>query len=840
MPKGKDNGREPSTRPTADSVGLPRWLPPALLGVITLLLFREFVFSDQMLYGGDTLSLGYMARAFYAEALRSGDFPLWSPRLLGGTPFLDALASGDSLYPTALLLLVMEPYRALGWKLVLHVFAGGLFMFGWVRALGRSRLAALVSGVAYTVAPFLVTLVHPGHDGKLFVTALTPLLFWAMERTFTRRGLGPYVVVSAVVALVILTTHFQLAYFLFGAAGLYYLFRVWTLRSVRGAEAGDYPWVAEGPVPEGRSPRRAWVALGLFVAASVLGASAASVQLVPAFRYVTEFSRRTATTTTASAEENRLYAASWGLHPEELASYVVPEFAGNNAGGAAWNTSSYWGRNPFKDNHEYAGWVILLLALAGFIGARRERRQWFLAVLGTLSLLYALSQHTPVWGLAYRLLPGVRLFRAPSMVSFLFGFAAVTLAAYGVDRLLAVARAGRDGSAESDRKLPLALWLVAGLLGIVFLLGQTGVLFGLWTSVVYPDIDPSKMALLQGQEPFIVRGLFVAAALAALVAGVATGARRGMLAPVVTAGVLAGLVFLDGFRVSAPFVQTMDFRAWSQPDPLVEELLQRQRTEPPFRVASLERQGQDVTPAMHGLEMATGHHPNDLARYRELIGMAGSSTPRYVVDANVMAILNIRYLIWPEQAGLPSLPDGYGGSRLVSRTQFRGQPYQSLYEFPTLPRARFVGAARVVPDDEVIPLILTPEFDPALEAVLTSAPPIELDGGPVEGEVVWEERGIDHQRLRVTSDRNALLVISDNWFPAWRATVDGEEAPVLRAYHTVRAIPVGPGEHLVELEYASPILKGSFALSVVTVLGLVGIGLASTLRQRRERSTAGA
>jgi len=834
MPKGKESGREPEGRTGVDSVGVPRWLPPVLLGVITILLFKEFIFSDRMLYGGDTISLGYMAREFYAQSLRSGDFPLWSPLLLGGMPFVDALASGDSLYPTSLLLLVMDPHRALGWKLVLHVFAGGLFMFGWIRSLGRSRVAALVSGVAYAVAPFLVTLVHPGHDGKLFVTALTPLLFWAMERTFSRAGLRPYVVVSAAVALVVLTTHFQLAYFLFGAAGLYYVFRAWMLWR---AGSGDGPQeVGAGHEVVSGKTRRAWVALGLFLAASVAGASAAGVQLVPAFRYVTEFSRRTATTTTASTEENRLYAASWGLHPEELASYVVPEFAGNNAGGADWNTASYWGRNPFKDNHEYAGWVVLLLAFAGFLGARREPRQWFLAGLGAVALLYALSTHTPVWGLAYAILPGIRLFRAPSMVSFLFGFSAVTLAAYGVDRLLALARGGRDGSGESGARLTLALWVPTGLIGVAFVLAQSGVLFTLWTSLVYPDIDPSRFALLQAHEPFITRGLFVATALAALVAGMAFAARKGMLAPVVVAGVLTGLVFLDGFRVSAPFIQTMDFYAWSGPDPLVAELVHRQATDPPFRVASLERQGQDVTPAMHGLEMATGHHPNDFARYRELIGMEGSSMPRYVLEPNVMAVLNIQYMIVPESVG--SLPEGYGGSQLVAQSQLGGQVYQSLYEFPTLPRARLVGAARVVPDEEIVPLILTPDFDPASEVILSSPPPTPLDGGPVQGEVVWEERGTDHLRLSVTSDRNALLVIADNWFPAWRATVDGEAAPVLRAYHTVRAVPVGPGEHTVELRYVSPVLRGSLALSVVAVLILLGIGLAPALLHRRERAGA--
>ena len=185
--RGREGAGAADSTETVDTA-LPAWLPWCLYGALSLLLFGAFVFSEQMLLGHDTLGLGYTARAFYTDALRSGYFPLWNPYLLGGVPFLEALSGGDSLYPTALLLLVLEPYRALGWKLVLHVFLAGLFMYGWTRSLGASRAAALVAGTAYLLAPFLVTLVLPGHDGKLFVTALTPLLFWAMEATFRRPG----------------------------------------------------------------------------------------------------------------------------------------------------------------------------------------------------------------------------------------------------------------------------------------------------------------------------------------------------------------------------------------------------------------------------------------------------------------------------------------------------------------------------------------------------------------------------------------------------------------------------------------------------------------------------
>ncbi len=274
MAKKEKEPRDPGKKSEGEGKGtgvggrgdltFPKWLPAVLYGAVTLLLFRKFVFSGQMLVGQDTLSLGYVARAFFAQALRQGTFPFWNPIILGGTPFIDSLAGGDSLYPTSLLLLVMEPFRALGWKLVLHVFAAGLFTYGWILSLGRSRAAALLCGLAYLLAPFMVTLVYPGHDGKLFVTALTPLLFWATERALAGGRLRAFGGMSLVIGLVILTTHFQQAYFLFGSVGVYALVRLVLL------------WKA------GLPPRRSAARFGMFLAFSVVGAGVAAVQLVPA------------------------------------------------------------------------------------------------------------------------------------------------------------------------------------------------------------------------------------------------------------------------------------------------------------------------------------------------------------------------------------------------------------------------------------------------------------------------------------------------------------------------------------------------------------------------------
>lgn len=797
---------------------LPAWLPWGLYGALSLLLFGAFVFSSQMLFGSDTLGLGYTTRQFYAEAVRSGDFPLWYPNLLGGVPFLEAISGGDSLYPTALLLFVMAPYRALGWKLVLHVFLAGVFMHGWTRSLGATRSGALVAGTGYLLAPFMVTLVYPGHDGKLFVTALTPLLFWAMESTFHRKGLLPHTGVAGVVALVILTTHFQMAYFLFGAAGLYYAFRcVQEARERVGANPSESSEVA--PTGTGVQRQLRWTPalgrFGIFLAASVLGAAIAGIQLLPAVTYATELSRRTATTTAATPEANKEYASQWSLHPEEVAALVVPEFVGNSAGGSDWTTNTYWGRNFFKLNSEYVGLVVLLLAGVSFFGARQRGVRLFLAGMGIIALLYALGAHTPVWHSAYALLPGIRLFRSASMVVFLFGFAVVTLSAFGVDRLLEL-KAGADQATSA--KVLRFLCLAAGALALGLLLAAGGALGPLWTSLLYQDIDPGRASALAAGQPYLVRGLLVATILATVTAGLTWATVRGHLG---RGGLVTGLVLLvvvDLWRVDAPFIQLVDPARVTRPDPVVEELVRRKEAELPFRVANI-GSDQDVTPATFGIEVAGGHHPNDLARYRELIGMEGGGPATNLGNPNVLSVLNVRYLIWPtaEQGGEPQ------GMEVVARSSLRGQIFQSLLTYPGLPRARLVGSAEVVPDNQVVRRILEQDFDPAITALLAEPSPMDLPGAPVQGDVQWVQVGLDRLELTVDSPSNAILVVADNWYPAWKATVDGIETPVLRAYHTLRAVPVGPGRHDVVMWYDAGTLRNGMLISVLGLLVLVGV-----------------
>lgn len=796
-------------------VDVPWWLTAGIYVLVTVVLFGGFIFSDQMLYGGDTLALGYMARAFFAEQLAAGDFPLWNPRLLGGIPFIEALAAGDSIYPTSLLYYVMEPHRAVGWKLVLHVLAGGFFMYGWTRGLGLGRAAATLGGLAWLLAPVIVTLVLPGNDGKIMVASLAPLVFWAADSVFRNPSGKTGAGLAGAVALTSLTTQFQTAYFLFASVGGYAAFRALCL------------WRGRGPAAGGARPGRTALArFGIFVACAVLGAGVAAVQLVPAAEYVTESSRRIATTVEATPEEAIAYSSSWSLHPEEVAALVVPEFIGNSEADADWARGTYWGRNFFKSNHEYLGIPVLLLAVFALFGRQRRALKWCMAGMSLLWLLFALGTHTPVWRIFYEVVPGISLFRAPSLGAFLVSFGVTTLFALGVDDLVR-GDSARGGFFRTTRGRALLGCL--GLLLAGLLLQSSGALGRMWTTLVYPDADQRSLAVLAVASPFITRGFVVATLLAALTIAAVWAAAEGRVPLTAAVTGLGLLVGLDLGRVDRPFIRTWDFHAWAAADANTRFLQDRRETGAPFRVADLRGDEQNVDLAMFGLDLFAGHHPNDLARYRQLLGLEASRRQgANTLHQNVLRLMNVKYLVWPE--GTAGGPPWEGAPRMSSART--GMRVEAVYAYPGLDRAWLAGAGAVLDDDRALERILSRDFDPAAEAVL-SAPVPSAPAADVSGSVEWEIDAPGHRRLRVRSSGPALLVVSENWFPGWEAEIEGRSVPVHRVNLTLQAVEIpDAGEHSVTLRFTAPSVRNALRITFACAF-LTALLLAASLVRRR-------
>ena len=69
-----------------------------------------------------------------------------------------------------------------------------------------------------------------------------------------------------------------------------------------------------------------------------------------------------------------------------------------------------------------------------------------------------------------------------------------------------------------------------------------------------------------------------------------------------------------------------------------------------------------------------------------------------------------------------------------------------------------------------------------------------------------------------------MLVLSDMYYPGWKAFVDGEETKIYRADYTFRAIPLNAGTHQVEFVYDPISFKVGAGVTVLGILGCIGMG----------------
>ena len=239
---------------------------------------------------------------------------------------------------------------------------------------------------------------------------------------------------------------------------------------------------------------------------------------------------------------------------------------------------------------------------------------------------------------------------------------------------------------------------------------------------------------------------------------------------------------------------------------------------------------------LYGLNEAHGYDGLTPRRIAELVGSVGTGTalvhgylqnplegvgsealsPAAVLASPVVDLLGVRYVMLPAGAGpiWPHLTVGYDG-----------RDARVFVNERALPRAFLAFRARCVGDPEAIRLIRARALDLRAEVVLADcATPPSL--GPAAARPVAELHAARPDRLRILteSDAPALLVVTDTWYPGWRASVDGRPATLWRADHAFRAVTVPAGRHEVELRFVPrSVLAGALvsALSAALVLALV-------------------
>jgi hypothetical protein len=151
-------------------------------------------------------------------------------------------------------------------------------------------------------------------------------------------------------------------------------------------------------------------------------------------------------------------------------------------------------------------------------------------------------------------------------------------------------------------------------------------------------------------------------------------------------------------------------------------------------------------------------------------------------------------------------------------------PGFNIFENPgAMPPAFLVSKAETVTREDALKKMMAPSFDPVTQAVAEGVPLPELRGGALApGEGVRVER-YTPERVELTAAAAAprLLVLTDVYFPGWRAWVDGREQRILPTDYAFRGLPLDPGIHRIRMAYQPPSFRIGQWVSLSCLLSLV-------------------
>ncbi|MGH7245617.1 MAG: YfhO family protein, partial [Candidatus Levyibacteriota bacterium] len=73
-------------------------------------------------------------------------------------------------------------------------------------------------------------------------------------------------------------------------------------------------------------------------------------------------------------------------------------------------------------------------------------------------------------------------------------------------------------------------------------------------------------------------------------------------------------------------------------------------------------------------------------------------------------------------------------------------------------------------------------------------------------------------RVQTRSQSNSILVLTDSFYPGWKAFIDGKEVSIIRTDFAFRGVSVPKGNHIVQFQY----MPRSFVLGIyIAVVGVM-------------------
>lgn len=732
----------------------------------------------------DIPSLIYPVRIYAMELIKNGQIPLWNPLQFAGYPLL-ATFQASVLNPLNIIFLFFKSEIAWSLQIVLQPLFASIFAYLFLRHLNLSKLASVLGGFIYAFSGFSIIWLEYNVHGH--VAAVIPLILLAVDKIIKEKSFLWGVVLSSSIAFQILAGYPQVTMYTAIVAFVWFLFRA------RKSKKHDI--LVKG------------VTVGTF---SFLGIALSSIQLIPGLELLANSQR---------VSEGVLGGLGIAFLPwEHLSLIFAPDYFGNPA------TGNYWGRwniAGYSNANIYAGIIPFVLATYAFIKLRKNKTVKFFLVLYITTIIVSLPL-PPVIAVYSSELFGLKSAVA-TRVHVVSNLSIAVLAAYGFHNLDKL----KNRDAIRSIYVPLVVLLGLGL-GTFFSRyyyvnqGDLGnITDGLGTSLDFFVVN-SNVALRN-----LILPSFVLIASAILFMAISKAKKARFVLKLLIFSLTVFELFRFGWK----------FTTFSEPGFLYprtkvfDYLLEKGPSD--FRMV-----GGDVLPISmwipFGLQSPSGYdavYPERWAKMTAVINSGNvNATPmgRYGAikgyGSKLFDLTNSKYVLAlkRDKNNKPDLLGDVANGFSINKLEevFEDRTVLVLENKDVLPRAFFVTDWETVSADEVLPLLLNPEFDLSKKIVIEE----NFDEFASSDDNIFDLEILEYRATKIIinleNQYDGFLFLADSYYPGWEAKVNGNKKKIFVADYTYRAIPVQKGRNKVEFIYQPKSFRIGLWFSGATLLFL--------------------
>ena len=720
--------------------------------------------------------------------MRKGDFPLWDPYQFSGHPFF-ANPQHAILYPLNALFFLLPFDWAFNAIIILHFFLGGLFTYLFLKDLRVNSTGALISGLIIMLSGYLLS-VH-SLLSTLCSSIWTPLIMLFFRRALLGEGFKNEILVAMFMTLSFLGGGLENVY---GNFGMLFLMMIFPLPC--------FPMEFQKEKREKGRRGRVWFGMRSILIITCLFSLLSAVQLLPFL----ELFHHSVRGHGISYEE----ATIWSFAPKDILLFFIPD-----AYGYFFDMKKYWTTQCWLKTL-YTGGLPFILGSFFFLWGKGRR---FYLSLMLVSLFLGLGSHNPLYPFLYKFIPFLNTIRYPVKFLYFFILGLAIISGLGCQRLM-------EFSAELPHrrltKILLAFSLLSGFSLLFLVLGHSGIEHFLRSrGMDIPDFNPLAVNLYHAKRFLFYLTLFFLL----LMVGQESKWKRWVK-------------FLLIFFLTADLFGNMGFYGKEK----TEAYLQKTRT---LEIISSDREGHFRTfttaktiaietpiligeasyltvlkekhlPSLNllypladiwGIDVITVKRVDDL--YKAFTGTPSISA------TNLIDLYAVRYVIsvtpLEEDPRLELIYARLDGLR-AEKEELLKENTVKLYRNRNLPpRAWLVKDFRVLDAQAILSTLATKGFHPAKSVLLEEEPAWLGESFPQgqtreersvpENKVEFLSESSNRLRLRVQAAERSLLVLSDTYFPGWKAFLDGKETKIYRANYAFRAVPLKAGTHEVEFVY---------------------------------------